>query len=620
MADLSGREVGGCRLIRPVGIGGMGEVYLAEQTRLGHRQVAVKVVQLDSDALTPDMVKDVERRFRREAALLGSFSHPNILPVHDAGVQDGLLYLVMEYVPDGSLSDAIRPGPAQKLALPLVATRATDLIGQMAAALQYTHDRGVVHRDVKPGNMLVRRTPDGGWQLLLADFGIARAMQEATQRTQVTGTFAYMAPEQFSGTFSPASDQYALAVVAYQLLTGRTPFQGDLGTVTQAHLNEPPPPMRTINPTISPALDAVILRALAKDPADRNPSVTAFAQALREAVGLTAGASASAFAGAQKPSARKTPTVPWPLPGEERPRNRRPGLARAWIAVIAAVVLLVGAVGGTGLLRTHFQQLDAQATQTAAAQTTASASALATTPSGGTGTAQVSATQTAAAVIATATAGAFIPTATATAAASTDVTAPPPAPSAANQVVFADVSPTCHGGNPIYPPWTIANNTAPSCPASGGVQIQIQNAGSLACIEQHSASILPSAYISVLVTPGSNSGAILGFRQGQVSAGAGTFAGVGYYFKVARSDTSYQVYQFDSATHQTILASGALSATPAADFALGVLAQGKQITLYVNGQPIAGPITDDTHTSGWASLCTEGSAVFRDFQVYTLNG
>ncbi len=612
MADLSGRELGGCRLLKPIGIGGMGEVYLAEQTRLGNRPVAVKVVRLDSGVLTPDMIADIERRFTREAALLGSFSHPNILPVHDAGVQDGLLYLVMDYVPDGSLADAIRPGPAQKLSPPLPPTLAAELVGQVASALQYTHDRGVVHRDVKPGNILARKTDDGKWQLLLADFGVAKAMQEASQKTQVTGTLIYMAPEQFSGTFSPASDQYALGVVAYQLLTGRPPFEGDLATVTQAHLNQPPPSMRATNPAVSPALDAVVMRALAKKPDDRFPSVTAFADALRAAAAIPA---AAPVAGA---------STPWPGAPESGSGARKPNLARAWLAVLAAVVLLVGAVGGAGVLRAYSRQVNTQATQTATARSARTAVANATgSAAAATTPVQVSATQTAAAIIATATANAYIPTATATYGLGTDVTAPPPAPAEANALVFADASPTCHGNNPA---WVVDNNTTVSCPPNGGVQLQVKAAESLACIEQH--NVPGDAYLSVLVTPqGSDEtkGPVLGFRQGQVTIGTSTpgtteYAGVGYYYGVVKASATYTLYAFDSAKPQTTIANGTLPTGPAADFALGVLAQGSQITLYVNGQPIAAPITNSAHANGWVSLCTNGDTIFRDLQVYSLKG
>ena len=283
MLNLEGRELGGCKLIRKIGEGGMGEVYLAEQIRVGNRQVAIKVVRPADLTASGGVRGDVERRFKREAALLGQFSHPNILPIYDSGVEDGYLYIVMPYAQEGSLSDAIRGRFGRRLELPLELPAAADLIGQVASALQYTHDHDVVHRDVKPGNILIRIEPDGHWRMLLADFGVARGAETTTQQTLVTGTFAYMAPEQFSGKFSPASDQYALAIVAYQLLAGRPPFEGDVAELTREHLYETPPSLRSLNPAVTPAVEAVILRALAKDPAQRYPSVRQFADAFRAA-------------------------------------------------------------------------------------------------------------------------------------------------------------------------------------------------------------------------------------------------------------------------------------------------------------------------------------------------
>lgn len=620
MADLSGRDLGGCRLIRPIGAGGMGEVYLAEQTRLGSRPVAVKVIRLDDSALSPEALQDVERRFKDEASLLAKFSHPNILAVYDAGVEDGVLYLVMEYVPGGSLADAIRKGANQRFPLPMAPDLAINLVGQVAAALQYTHDRGVVHRDVKPGNILLRALDNGSWQALLADFGVARAMQAQTQHTQVTGTLAYMAPEQFAGTFSPASDQYALGVVAYLLLTGRPPFEGDIATVSQAHLNQAPPSLRTFNPAISPAVDAVVLRALAKQPNERYPSVVAFAQALREALAAPAAATAprvEGVAGVTKPGrTQEAGPAPWLLPGE-RPDpgpKRQPGLGRTWLAVAAAVVLLMGALGGAGLLRAHQQQVSAQQTQTAIAQSTNSINTTATARANSTASTKAGATQTAVAAIQTATAAASFPTATATADISTDVTSPPPAPSQADKIIFADAAPTCHGDTPA---WVVDNSTqvVSPCPASG-VEVVAQSQGTLGCIEQKSSSIPKDAFISVLVTPKSGM-PVLGFRQNAVSSGTPTvLSGTGYFYQVDPHNANYLLYSFDTASHT--IASGSLPGTPAADFALGVLVQGTQITLYINGQPLGTPIADTTYSSGWIALCGTGDMIFRDVQVYNL--
>src|SRR5258707_13084475 len=165
MPNLEGRELGGCKLLRKLGAGGMGEVYLAEQRRLGNRLVAVKVVSPDDATFHPEVADDMARRFQREAALLGQLSHPNILPVHDSGVEQNLLYLVMEYAPEGSLADAIRGVGKQQLILPVALPLALDIVGQIAAALQYTHEHGVVHPDAKPANVLIRISPDGHWPI-----------------------------------------------------------------------------------------------------------------------------------------------------------------------------------------------------------------------------------------------------------------------------------------------------------------------------------------------------------------------------------------------------------------------------------------------------------------------
>ena len=290
MAGLEGQMLGEFRILKRLGEGGMGQVYLAEQPRL-ERQVAIKVLRpmrpsSSSDESDPPMLADAPERFKREAHAVGKLDHPNILPVHDFGLDKELMYLVMPYIPDGSLFDAMRAGSKrQRFSLPLDATQVAPLIFQAASALQYAHDRNIIHRDVKPENFLIRTERDGTIQVLLADFGLVKEYHPGSgTATMAVGTADYVAPEQIEGRPVPASDQYALAVMAYEFLTGRLPFTGSVAEVATKHLRQQPPALRSINSKIPAEIEEVILTAMRKRPEERWPSIMQFARAYSEAL------------------------------------------------------------------------------------------------------------------------------------------------------------------------------------------------------------------------------------------------------------------------------------------------------------------------------------------------
>lgn len=278
--------LGHYKLLRSIGSGGMGEVYLAEDTRIA-RQVAVKVVRSELDPYpNAPATQEATRLFQREMKAIAALDHPNILPLIDFGEQTlnrgTYTYLVMPYRPDGSLVDWLQTQGGSLLSPEEVIF----LVLQAADALQHAHDHQIVHLDVKGSNFLVRtrqgreRLPD----LLLTDFGIARfSTATSTASQNIRGTPAAMAPEQWAGQPVAASDQYALAVMTYQLLTGTVPFQGNMQQMMYKHIHEMPQPPSTHNPRIPPTVDAVLLRALAKRPEERFPSVQAFATALQQA-------------------------------------------------------------------------------------------------------------------------------------------------------------------------------------------------------------------------------------------------------------------------------------------------------------------------------------------------
>ncbi len=250
-------RLGSYELLRRLGEGGMAQVYLARDVRLG-REVAVKV--LDRKLAERPGFRE---RFMREARVAAALDHPNIVPLFDFGDTEAL-YLVMPYVSGGSLQDLLPRAPLQ---IGEVVTYGS----QIADALEYAHQRKVVHRDVKPANMLVHA--DG--RLMLSDFGLAKIVNAthklaAPRNRPDAGTPEYMAPEQVVGSSDARSDIYGLGVVLYLLLAGRLPFSGSSShEVMQAHLYKEPAPLRRYNPTVPVAMEAVIMRAMAKQPAER---------------------------------------------------------------------------------------------------------------------------------------------------------------------------------------------------------------------------------------------------------------------------------------------------------------------------------------------------------------
>ena len=248
-----------------IGYGGMAEVHRGRDVRLG-REVAVKVLRADL-ARDPSF----QARFRREAQAAASLNHPAIVAVYDTGEEDMLgtqPYIVMEYVEGRTLRDVL------KIEGRLMPRRAMEIVADVCAALDFSHRTGIIHRDVKPGTVMITRP--GAVQVM--DFGIARAVADnaatVTQTAAVIGTAQYLSPEQARGENVDArSDVYSTGVLLFELITGHPPFTGDSPVaVAYQHVRENPPPPSTINPDVPPELDAIVLKAMAKNPANRYQS------------------------------------------------------------------------------------------------------------------------------------------------------------------------------------------------------------------------------------------------------------------------------------------------------------------------------------------------------------
>ena len=310
---------------RLVARGGMGEVYRASDTVLD-RTVAVKI--LDERYATDE---NVRLRFTREALMAAQLSsEPGIVRIFDVGETDGRPFIVMEYLPGGSLDDELRRGgprpPAQVLAW----------LDDAAEALDYAHAQGIVHRDVKPANLLL----DEAGRVHVADFGVASAasLDSLTQTGMVIGTAGYLSPEQAEGRgASPASDRYALGIVGFQLFAGSRPFERtNAAAEAAAHVQSPVPPITARRPVLPPELDGVFERALAKDPAARFPTNRAFVAALR-----------AVFDRATATSPRTPTPVAVPL------TRRR----RLLVPLLAALALATGAAAAYLLVRSESRQV-----------------------------------------------------------------------------------------------------------------------------------------------------------------------------------------------------------------------------------------------------------------------
>jgi beta-lactam-binding protein with PASTA domain/predicted Ser/Thr protein kinase len=354
------------RIVSRLGSGGMADVFLVEDEQLG-RKVALKLLY-QRFAEDPGFVE----RFRREAQAAAGLQHPNVVSVYDRGSYDGTYYIAMEYLPGRTLKQLIRQEA------PLDPVRAIDITLQILKAARFAHRRGVIHRDLKPHNVII----DDSDNAKVTDFGIARAgASDMTETGSIMGTAQYLSPEQAQGhAVSAGSDLYSIGVVLYEMLTGRVPFDAESAvTIALKHVSEAPPPLTAFNPRVPPELEQIVMWALNKNPIDRPANADQFITALEQAraaivsgergqrtssMAALAGVAAGRYAAAAAVSS--PPTVPPPAAVgygngdgavyDEPPGGEPEGGRRLWPWLALLVVLLIAGGGAAAYLLTRPQK------------------------------------------------------------------------------------------------------------------------------------------------------------------------------------------------------------------------------------------------------------------------
>lgn len=332
MSDLSGKTLGQYQIIKPIGQGGMATIYLAQQPSV-RREVAIKV-------LSSPLQENVSfvKRFSKEVELIAHLQHPQIIPVYDFGEQDDRIYIVMAYMRGGTLAERIDNTPNG-----LPDDETIRLIDLICEGLDYAHSKGIIHRDLKPNNILM----DENNHPYIADFGLAKLTEGKIEltNTMMTGTAAYMAPEiAQSGKSTNRADIYALGIILFEMLTGRLPFQGETPyKMLSAHIHQPVPNIRELRQDLPEPVQAVIDKALAKNPVNRFATATEMATALKAAMDISSGITAIKEVGTKRRS---------------RPRSVLLQASRFWMIAIGIALL-----SGTLFLTSRFTRDNEPASQ-----------------------------------------------------------------------------------------------------------------------------------------------------------------------------------------------------------------------------------------------------------------